>query len=173
MIKTLPSPCTATSAAQLEEDLMAGNVSTASAPSWPSRRGFTPGSATPRRSSRMFFVSGIDAWAVGWGNPPPAASAKGERVDGARDDLSAVSVPDLLDRYAAILAESRDRGVVRTRNTPLGDYAEYLAAKVYGRHFGRSAGGGASEHSAPISARRARLVGRRVKWLAFYRCLTE
>ncbi len=53
-------------------------------------------------------------------------------MEAARDDLSEMSVPDLLGRYAAILAELRDRGVVRTRNAPLGDYAEHLAAKVYG-----------------------------------------
>jgi hypothetical protein len=52
-------------------------------------------------------------------------------VEEARDDLGTVSIPDLLGRYAAILAELRDRNVVRTRNAPLGDYAEYLAAKVY------------------------------------------
>ncbi|MEA5360247.1 hypothetical protein VA596_11935 [Amycolatopsis sp., V23-08] len=48
-----------------------------------------------------------------------------------RDVLGAASVPKLLGRYAAILAELRDRGVVRTRNAPPGDYAEYLAAKDY------------------------------------------
>jgi hypothetical protein len=46
--------------------------------------------------------------------------------------LSEVSIPGLLGRYAAILQELRDRGVVRTRNAPLGDYAEHLAAQVYG-----------------------------------------
>lgn len=50
----------------------------------------------------------------------------------AHDDLSGASVPELLRQYAAILAELRDRGVVRTRNAPLGDYAEHLATKVYG-----------------------------------------
>lgn len=53
-------------------------------------------------------------------------------MDAARDDLGKASIPDLLGRYAAILQELRDRGVVRTRNAPLGDYAEYLAAQVYG-----------------------------------------
>ncbi|MFI6030788.1 DUF6998 domain-containing protein [Amycolatopsis magusensis] len=48
------------------------------------------------------------------------------------EDLSGASVPDLLGRYAAILQELRERGVVRTRNAPVGDYAEYLAAQVYG-----------------------------------------
>jgi len=42
------------------------------------------------------------------------------------------SVQDLLAQYADILAELRTRGVVRTSNAPLGDYAEYLSAKVYG-----------------------------------------
>jgi len=54
------------------------------------------------------------------------------KVEAARDDLRHVSVPDLLGRYGAILQELQDRGVVRTRNAPLGDYAEYLAAQVYG-----------------------------------------
>jgi hypothetical protein len=47
------------------------------------------------------------------------------------DSLGGASVSDLLGRYAAILQELRRRGVVRTRNAPLGDYAEYLAARVY------------------------------------------
>lgn len=38
----------------------------------------------------------------------------------------------LLKQYAQILAELRMRGVVRTGNAPLGDYAEYIAAQVYG-----------------------------------------
>jgi hypothetical protein len=54
------------------------------------------------------------------------------REQAAGEGLSGASVPHLLGRYAAILRELRDRGIVRTRNAPLGDYAEYLAAKVYG-----------------------------------------
>lgn len=46
--------------------------------------------------------------------------------------LADVPVGDLLARYAAILAELRERGVVRTANAPLGDYAEHLAHGVYG-----------------------------------------
>lgn len=46
--------------------------------------------------------------------------------------LADVSVPELLGRYASILAELRARGVVRTANAPLGDYAEHLAHRVYG-----------------------------------------
>ncbi|WP_328609937.1 hypothetical protein OG943_12695 [Amycolatopsis sp. NBC_00345] len=53
-------------------------------------------------------------------------------MEPARDNLSELSIPDLLGGYAAILQELRDRNVVRTRNAPVGDYAEYLAARVYG-----------------------------------------
>ncbi|MFS0912346.1 hypothetical protein AB3M89_11170 [Microbacterium sp. 179-I 3D2 NHS] len=42
------------------------------------------------------------------------------------------STPDLLRHYAQILAELRARGVVRTANAPLGDYAEHIALSVYG-----------------------------------------
>ncbi|WIX85848.1 hypothetical protein [Amycolatopsis sp. DG1A-15b] len=47
------------------------------------------------------------------------------------DSLRAASVPDLLGYYAAILQELRRREVIRTGNAPLGDYAEYLTARVY------------------------------------------
>lgn len=46
--------------------------------------------------------------------------------------LAAESTPALLRQYAEILAELRARGVVRTSNAPLGDYAEYIALRVYG-----------------------------------------
>lgn len=54
----------------------------------------------------------------------PAASA-------GSDDLATVSVGQLLERYAGILAELRLRGLVRTNNAPIGDLAEYCAAIVY------------------------------------------
>ncbi|WP_181574175.1 DUF6998 domain-containing protein [Microbacterium sp. SMR1] len=47
------------------------------------------------------------------------------------DDLAAVSVGQLLERYAGILAELRLRGLVRTNNAPIGDLAEHCAAIVY------------------------------------------
>lgn len=46
-------------------------------------------------------------------------------------DLSTTSTRDLLVHYGATLTELEARGVIRTRNAPLGDYAEYLAAQVY------------------------------------------
>jgi len=46
--------------------------------------------------------------------------------------LAHASTPELLSQYAQILAELRMRGVVRTSNAPLGDYAEYMATAAYG-----------------------------------------
>lgn len=47
------------------------------------------------------------------------------------NDLAAVTVGQLLEQYAGILAELRLRGLVRTNNAPIGDLAEYCAAIVY------------------------------------------
>lgn len=47
-------------------------------------------------------------------------------------DIETATVPQLLAQYAEILAELRKREVVRTRNAPIGDYAEFLSAAVYG-----------------------------------------
>lgn len=46
--------------------------------------------------------------------------------------------PALLSQYAQILAELRVRGVVRTGNAPLGDYAEHMALSVYGGSLARN-----------------------------------
>ena len=47
-------------------------------------------------------------------------------------DLSALSEPGLFSLYRAILAELKSRGVIRTENAPVGDYAEYLVATALG-----------------------------------------
>ncbi|HRW40335.1 MAG TPA: hypothetical protein P5193_02195 [Microthrixaceae bacterium] len=47
-------------------------------------------------------------------------------------DVEAMSVAELLGGYARILAELRRRGVVRTNNAPVGDYAELLVAAAVG-----------------------------------------
>lgn len=67
--------------------------------------------------------------------------------------LADVSVPELLGRYAEILVELRERGVVRTANAPLGDYAEHLAHRVYG-----GAIAGNSKKSHDIEAADGKLV---------------
>lgn len=43
-----------------------------------------------------------------------------------------LSVRELLASYVAILDELKRRGLVRTRNSPLGDLAETLAVRAYG-----------------------------------------
>ncbi|MFZ0167665.1 MAG: hypothetical protein WAL12_29115 [Trebonia sp.] len=47
-------------------------------------------------------------------------------------DLSTVSDSGLFSLYRAILGELKHRGVIRTENAPVGDYAEYLVATVLG-----------------------------------------
>jgi hypothetical protein len=47
-------------------------------------------------------------------------------------DLSAFSESDLFSLYRAILRELKSRGVIRTENAPVGDYAEYLVATALG-----------------------------------------
>src|ERR1700735_1394878 len=47
-------------------------------------------------------------------------------------DLSAFSESDLFSLYREILSELKSRGVIRTKNAPVGDYAEYLVATALG-----------------------------------------
>jgi len=47
-------------------------------------------------------------------------------------DLSAFSESGLFSLYRAILRELKSRGVIRTENAPVGDYAEYLVATALG-----------------------------------------
>jgi hypothetical protein len=44
--------------------------------------------------------------------------------------LAGLATNELLSRYSAVLEELRERGIARTGNAPLGDYAEYLFAKA-------------------------------------------
>ena len=47
-------------------------------------------------------------------------------------DLSTLSEAGLFSLYRAILRELKDRGVIRTENAPVGDYAEYLVVTALG-----------------------------------------
>ena len=47
-------------------------------------------------------------------------------------DLSTFSEAGLFSLYRAILGELKSRGVIRTENAPVGDYAEYLVATALG-----------------------------------------
>jgi hypothetical protein len=51
-------------------------------------------------------------------------------------DLDGLTTRELLRLYADILTELLARGVVRSRNAPAGDLAEYLVAKAYGGVLG-------------------------------------
>jgi len=46
-------------------------------------------------------------------------------------DISSLSTRELLGSYAQILTELLRRGVVRSRNAPAGDLAEFLVASAY------------------------------------------
>jgi hypothetical protein len=47
-------------------------------------------------------------------------------------DLSTFSESALFSLYRTILSELKHRGVIRTENAPVGDYAEYLVATALG-----------------------------------------
>lgn len=52
------------------------------------------------------------------------------RVVDHRDGLCAISTRELLALYGGILDELLARDVIRTRNSPVGDYAEYVVARA-------------------------------------------
>jgi hypothetical protein len=57
---------------------------------------------------------------------------EGASVLAHRHALAAESAPALLALYSAILEELHGRGVVRSTNNPVGDYAEHLTARAFG-----------------------------------------
>jgi hypothetical protein len=61
-----------------------------------------------------------------------AGSQPVSRISGQTPDLSAISDPGLFSLYRAVLTELKSRGVIRTQNAPVGDYAEYLVATALG-----------------------------------------
>ena len=46
-------------------------------------------------------------------------------------ELKSMSVGELLDTYSGILDELRNRSLIRTKNAPVGDLAEYAASIAY------------------------------------------
>jgi hypothetical protein len=44
--------------------------------------------------------------------------------------VAGASTRDLLRQYGLILSDLRARGVIRSENSPVGDYAEYLASRA-------------------------------------------
>lgn len=76
------------------------------------------------------------------------AHVRAELEASAPRPLAASSTAELLAEYAQILSELRARGVVRTGNAPLGDYAEFIALEVYG---GTLAGNSAKSYDITAS----------------------
>ena len=66
----------------------------------------------------------------------PAIGDESEDVavpyDGVDSRLAASSTPELLALYGSILTVLRERGVTRSENSPVGDYAEHLASLAFG-----------------------------------------
>lgn len=56
----------------------------------------------------------------------------GIKSDDARAALTSMSTPDLLSYYGQILLVLRQRGITRTEDSPVGGYAEWLAARAFG-----------------------------------------
>lgn len=52
--------------------------------------------------------------------------------DGADPRLASLSTPELLALYGSILTVLRERGITRSENSPVGDYAEHLASVAFG-----------------------------------------
>lgn len=57
-------------------------------------------------------------------------SARESGVLSRQPALDAASTSELFALYRSILRELRTRGIVRTENAPVGDYAEYLVARA-------------------------------------------
>jgi hypothetical protein len=53
-------------------------------------------------------------------------------TEGRTPKVAGASTRDLLRQYGRILSDLRARGVIRSENSPVGDYAEFLAAKALG-----------------------------------------
>lgn len=65
-----------------------------------------------------------------------------QEADADRFSLKTYSVPDLLLLFSGVLTELRGRGIVRSANNPVADYAEWLVAQAFGYELaGRSSAG--------------------------------
>lgn len=88
---------------------------------------------------------------------PTASDVYREMVSWYQD----ASIPELLAGYAATLVELRRRGVLRTNNAPVGDYAEWLLAHALGGTLAHSTSAKSYDLTLPDRGRvqvKARLV---------------
>lgn len=57
-------------------------------------------------------------------------------------DLRELTVKELLRQHSSIIDELKRRRIVRTKNNPVGDYAEWLVAKSLGLELARNSSAG-------------------------------
>jgi hypothetical protein len=77
-------------------------------------------------------------------------------------DVKQLTVGELLATYAGILDELRDRGLIRTKNAPVGDLAEYACVIAYGGELARN-----SEKSFDLVASDQRRIQVKVRNVEF------
>lgn len=75
-------------------------------------------------------------------------------------ELSTMSEKELLQLQASVIDELRERGVVRTKNNPLGDYTEWLVSKALGLELATNSAAGYDATDA--DGIRYQIKGRRI-----------
>ncbi|TCD23156.1 hypothetical protein E0D86_09975 [Pseudomonas sp. IC_126] len=75
-------------------------------------------------------------------------------------DLANLSIPELLKLHAAAIDELKNRGVLRTKNNPVGDYAEWLVSSALNLTLAKNSAAG---HDAKSSdGKKIQIKGRRI-----------
>lgn len=75
-------------------------------------------------------------------------------------DVVNLSIPELLNLHASVLDELKHRGVLRTKNNPVGDYAEWLIASALGLSLAKNSSAGHDAESA--EGKRVQIKSRRI-----------
>lgn len=75
-------------------------------------------------------------------------------------DLPDLSVPELLAAHSSVIDELRRRGIVRSKNNPTGDYAEWLVSTSMGLALESNSAKGFD--AVDSSGRRYQIKGRRI-----------
>ncbi|WP_080571184.1 DUF6998 domain-containing protein [Stutzerimonas stutzeri] len=63
-------------------------------------------------------------------------------------DLANLSIPELLKLHAAAIDELKNRGVLRTKNNPVGDYAEWLVSSAFNLTLAKNSAAGHDAESS-------------------------
>jgi len=92
---------------------------------------------------------------------PPTVSAASTRADHAPTGRGSATITELLTDYAAILRELRARGIARTGNGPVGDYAEHLFSRALGWTLEPNSNAGFDAHD-PATHLRDEIKARRL-----------